>query len=109
VHDRWLDMHKDNPSEQTVWPIELGENLWAEAPPLDRTVPLSELLLRGLDKDTLKRDELKKRCCGTADQYLAAHGLIVDEDSRLKLAKICLATRPSATWQVSRTFGCIAC
>ena len=62
-------MHKDNPSEQTVWPIELGENLWAEAPPLDRAVPLSELLLRGLDKDTLKRDE-SSRSSGDSPEAL---------------------------------------
>jgi Domain of unknown function (DUF6538) len=86
VHDRWLEMHKDNPSEQTDWPIELGANLWAPIPPPDRTVPFSELLLLGLDKDTLKREELKSLCCGTADECLAAHGLIVDDDSRLKLA-----------------------
>ena len=102
VHDRWLEMHKDNPSEQTVWPIELGENLWAPAPPLDRTVPFSELLLRGLDKDTLKRDELKRRCCGTADECLAAHGLIVDEDSRLKLAKAIAAAMQRASLTLAR-------
>jgi Domain of unknown function (DUF6538) len=102
VHDRWLDRHKDNPSDQTDWPIELGENLWAPAPPLDRMVPFSELLLRGLDKDALKRDELKKRCCGTADQCLAAHGLIVDEDSRLKLAKAIAAAMQRASLTLAR-------
>ena len=99
-------MHKDNPSDQTVWPIELGENLWAPEPPLDRAVPFSELLLRGLDKDTLKRDELKRRCCGTADECLAAHGLIVDDDSRLKLAKAIAAAMQrlvslSLVWHVA--------
>ena len=102
VHDRWLEMHKDNPSEQTVWPIELGENLWAPAPPLDCAVPFSELLLRGLDKDTLKRDELKRRCCGTADECLAAHGLIVDDDSRLKLAKAIAAAMQRASLTLAR-------
>jgi uncharacterized protein DUF6538 len=102
VHDRWLELHKDNPSDQTVWPVELGENLWAPEPPLDRAVPLSELLLRGLDKDTLKRDELKRRCCGTADQCLAAHGLIVDDDSRLKLAKAIAAAMQRASLTLAR-------
>jgi integrase len=102
VHDRWLEMHKDNPSDQTIWPVELGENLWAPEPPLERAVPLSELLLRGLDKDTLKRDELKRRCCGTADECLAAHGLIVDDDSRLKLAKAIAAAMQRASLTLAR-------
>ena len=65
-------------------------------------MPFSELLLHGLDKDTLKRDELKKRCCGTADQCLAAHGLIVDEDSRLKLAKAIAAAMQRASLTLAR-------
>jgi integrase len=102
VHDRWLEMHKDNPSEQMDWPIELGENLWAPAPLLDRAVPLSELLLLGLDKDTLKRDELKGGCYGTADECLAAHGLVVDDGSRLKLAKAIAAAMQRASLTLAR-------
>jgi integrase len=102
VHDRWLEMHKDNPSEQTDWPIELGENLWASAPAPDRAVTFSELLLLGLDKDTLKRDELKSRCYGTADECLAAHGLVVDKDSRLKLAKAIAAAMQRASLTLAR-------
>jgi hypothetical protein len=101
VHDRWLEMHMDNPSDQTVWPVELGD-LWAPEPPLDRAVSFSELLLSGLDKDTLKRDELKRRCCGTADECLAAHGLIVDDDSRLKLAKAIAAAMQRASITLAR-------
>ena len=102
VHDHWLEMHKDNPSDQTVWPIELGENLWAPETPFDFALPFSELLLRGLDKDTLKRDELKRRCCSTADECLAAHGLIVDDDSRLKLAKAIAAAMQQASLTLAR-------
>jgi hypothetical protein len=102
VHDRWLDMHKDNPSDQTVWPVELGENLWAPTPQPDGAVSLSELLLSGLDKDTLKRDALKRRCYGTADECLAAHGLIVDDDSRLKLAKAVAAAMQRASLTLAR-------
>jgi uncharacterized protein DUF6538 len=104
VHDRWLDMHKENPSEQRDWPIELGEDLWATEPvlPLDGAVSFSELLLRGVDKETLRRDELKRQCSGAADECLAAHGLIVDEDSRLKVAKAIAAALQRASVTLAR-------
>ena len=98
-------MHKDNPSDQTVWPVELGENLWAAEPPLDFTVPFSEPLERGIDWDMLKRNELKLRCRGTADECLAAYGLIVDDDSRLKLAKAIAAAMQRASLDLSLVWG----
>ena len=30
VHDRWLEMHRDNPSQQSFWSTEHGAALWNE-------------------------------------------------------------------------------
>src|ERR1051325_3716691 len=35
AHDRWLEMHRDNPSEQTFWPTHLFSKLWAPPAPID--------------------------------------------------------------------------
>src|SRR4051794_22251773 len=29
VHDRWLELYKDNPSQQTAWRTDNGSKLWA--------------------------------------------------------------------------------
>ena len=39
AHDRWLEMHRDNPSEQTFWPTHLFSKLWAPPAPIDLNDP----------------------------------------------------------------------
>ncbi|WP_458438919.1 hypothetical protein [Methylorubrum extorquens] len=32
----WIDQHRDEPSQQAFWRIDLGENLWPRRPPAGR-------------------------------------------------------------------------
>ena len=37
AHDRWLEMHRDNPSQQAFWDIELGDRVFAPSKRLTST------------------------------------------------------------------------
>jgi hypothetical protein len=75
VHDRWLEMHRDFPSQQTFWRTELFERLWKRSPTLD------------MDPEWFTIHQLEQWCGERADEGLAAYGLVVDDQSRLRLAK----------------------
>jgi hypothetical protein len=70
AHDRWLDLHRDNPSEQTLWPTHLGERVFAPPPAVDWGVPIS--LSTEIDWDAMKVTELEKWCTGHADDLARA-------------------------------------
>jgi hypothetical protein len=40
-HDRWLESYRDNPSQQTIWRIDLFERMWVAAPLDDLTASTS--------------------------------------------------------------------
>jgi integrase len=86
VHDRWLQQHLENPSQQTAWNVDLADRLFA--PPrilksYDILDPDFELLMDG---DSRQISRMEKWCFEIADERLAAHGLLVDETSRRVLA-----------------------
>ena len=85
VHDQWLQQHRDNPSGQTYWQVNLGEHLFA--PPEVLTVDKLQggKFLTDFDPIAFKVLEMEKWCQGAADERLAAHGLVVDDRSRRKL------------------------
>src|SRR5215213_7951406 len=87
VHDRWLEIHADNPSQQVFWRTDLMDRLWAPQPTWDVDVLLEKTIQWHFDPDTRKAKEQEPWCEKRADECLAARGLIVDEASRLKLAK----------------------
>jgi integrase len=101
AYDRWLAAHRDNPSDQVFWPVELGEKVWAPSPPWDPNTPYLDHL-RATLKDDLKAQELRGWCLRQADQCLAGHGLVVDESSRLKLAKAIAAAIQRASLTLAR-------
>ncbi len=86
VHDRWLTLHKDNPSEQVFWPVDLGDKLFPPAPSIWAS-PGPELSLTTFNVEELRRQELESWCLGQADEQLSLRGIRVDEVGRLKLAK----------------------
>jgi len=102
AHDRWLEMHRDNPSEQAFWPTNVGEKVFAPPPPIDCSLPISEIVTSGFDKDTLKIMELKEWCFRSADDFATARGLVLDEDSRVRLAKAVAAAIQRASLTVDR-------
>lgn len=86
VHDRSLARHRDNPSDQTFWPIELGSTLFP-APPSAWATSSASTRLTHLDLEEFRRQELEKWCILQAAEHFAAQGLRIDDASRLKLAK----------------------
>jgi integrase len=98
AYDRWLEIHRDNPSEQVFWHTELADKLWTPLP--RRTVPIEELWK--LDRTFGKIARLEEWCLEQADDCLRTHGLMVDEGSRLKLAKAIAAAVQRASLTLAR-------
>jgi integrase len=86
VYDWWIETYRDNPSDQVHWSTETGAELWVPAKPVAVDQPIGETVAANA-LEQLKRDPLEKWCMAQADELLAARGLVVDEGSRLKLAK----------------------
>ncbi|MGE0288554.1 MAG: DUF6538 domain-containing protein [Bradyrhizobium sp.] len=89
AHDRWLEQHRDNPSQQTSWDIELGGRLFGPRKPLKSLLADLE---RSLDFSAPQSPDdnifrMESWCLQAADDCLAVHGLVVDDQSRRTLAR----------------------
>ncbi len=102
AHDRWLEIHRDNPSEQILWPTNLGDKVFAPPPPIDWNVPISTTLSTEIDWDAVKIKELETWCFAQADSLARARGLMLDESSRAKLAKAVAAAVQRASLTLER-------
>jgi integrase len=102
AHDRWLEIHRDNPSKQTLWPTSLGDKVFAPPPPIDWNAPISTTLYTEIDWDAVKIKELETWCFRQADSLARARGLMLDEDSRAKLAKAVAAAVQRASLTLER-------
>ena len=86
VHDRWLQQHQENPSQQTAWNVDLADRLFAPPRRL-KSYDISDPDFEGsMDGDSRQISGMEKWCFGIADECLAAHGLLADEASRRVLA-----------------------
>ncbi len=99
AHDFWPERHRDNPSEQVLWPTHLFDKLWAPPEPINYRDP--ERTFR-IDPDWYKVQQLEAWCCERASECLTAHGFVVDEGSRLKLAKAIAAAVQRASLTLAR-------
>ena len=86
VHDRWLQHHQDNSSDQTSWRTDLADRLFVPAEALSMDDFRSGKFLTNFDADAFEVLKMEKWCQGVADERLAAQGLVVDDKSRRKLA-----------------------
>src|ERR1700733_11548314 len=86
VHDRWLQQHQDNPSQQTSWRTDLADRLFAPLGALTMDDIRSRKSLTNFDPDAFETLKMEKWCQEVADERLAAYGLVVDDGSRRKLA-----------------------
>jgi hypothetical protein len=88
VHDRWLQQHMENPSQQTLWRIDLGDRLFK---PTQASQSFDHLYLTAatveIDRDGLRVREMEKWCLEWASERAAAQGLQLDEDGQRTLAK----------------------
>ena len=89
AHDRWLQQHQDNPSQQTFWNADLGDRLFG--PPETGKELLAEVErlcnFSVLNQPEDKIFDMEQWCLQIADDCLALHGLIVDDQSRRVLAR----------------------
>ena len=99
AHDSWLRQHRDNPSEQVFWPTRLFGKLWAPPEPVNFLDP--ERAYR-FDPDWYTVRTLEQWCSERTNECLKQHGLVVDEDSRLKLAKAIAAAVQRASLTLAR-------
>jgi integrase len=86
VHDRWLQQHLENPSQQTAWNVDLADQLFAPPPRLKSYDILDPDFEGSMDGDILQISKMEKWCFEIANECLAAHGLRVDQTSRRVLA-----------------------
>ncbi len=82
LFDRWIELHRDEPSQQTRWRTDLFENLWRPPTADELSHPLGEI-----DVDGVKRREMEALAFEGADTLLQGRGLITDGESRGKLAR----------------------
>lgn len=87
VHDAWLARHYQNPRGPTGWRADLYDQLWTETPPWNMDRPLEDRI-RDLAGDLVSPARSQEQwCLGQAGQCLADLGRVVDEASRLRLAR----------------------
>ncbi len=103
----WLRKYRDNPSEQTFWRTDLYDRLWLwYGPPFPRPDLLNGIGLSSRTgaqiRDDLDIHALETWCLKEADLLLDARDLVVDEASRLKLAKALAAAAQRASLTLAR-------
>jgi integrase len=79
VHDRWLQQHLENPSQQTAWNVDLADRLFAPPRKLKSYDILDPDFEASMDPESRQISRMEKWCFEIADECLAAHGLLVDE------------------------------
>ena len=99
MFENWRAWHRDNPDEQGIWQTHLYDDLWADEPPDPQLAPGE---IGSISIDTLTVRALRGFCFQQADFGLAEHGVRVDEQSRVKLAKAIAAAFQRASVVLER-------
>jgi hypothetical protein len=86
VHDRWLQQHLENPSQQTAWDVDLADRLFAPPRKLKSYDILDPDFEASMDLESRQISRMEQWCFEIADECLAAQGLLVAETSRRVLA-----------------------
>ncbi len=102
IHDRWLQHHQDNPSDQTSWRTDLADRMFAPAKALSMDDIRGGRILTDIDMDAFEVRKMEKWCQEVADERLAAHGLVVDDKSRRKLTVAVGAAVQRASMSLAR-------
>ncbi|WP_024510062.1 DUF6538 domain-containing protein [Bradyrhizobium sp. ARR65] len=104
AHDRWLEQYRDNPSQQTFWDTSLRDRLFGP-PKTDKELLAEVERLRNfsvLDGPEDKIFRMEQWCLQAADDCLALHGLVVDDQSRRTLARAIAAGIQRASLTLAR-------
>lgn len=100
IYDKWLKLHHDDPTFQVGWHVDLYATLWTakplpeiEAQPgVPGTLPITNVFYRSM----------RLRCFQEADSILSRNGFVVDEWSRMKLARAIGAALQRASLTLGR-------
>jgi integrase len=97
IHDRWLRQHRDNPSQQTAWNVDLVDQVFVK-----QNAPKSFDFLYDntdtvLDRDRLKVLQMEKWCLELADECSTVQGFVIDDDGRRVLASAIAAALQRAS------------
>jgi integrase len=84
AYEWWINLHRDNPSEQTVWKTKFFDKLWTWP---SKYVPLAEEILHWEEDGYFDRIAMEKFCRERVQELLASGGLRTDELSRPKIEK----------------------
>jgi integrase len=103
AHDNWLARYRDNPSQQTVWDVELGDRLFAPPKPV-KSNDFDFLYDSAISVDPQQVHILRMEqlCRQWADDCLANAGLVVDEQSRRILARAIAAAVQRASLTLAK-------
>ena len=87
VYDWWLDQHRENPSKQSLWDVDLGDRVFAprKARPYDE--PIDAKSFFKITPGDVKVLELEAWCLAGAKERLSASGRLADDESHRVVAK----------------------
>ncbi|MCK1333435.1 hypothetical protein IVB57_35230 [Bradyrhizobium sp. CW9] len=102
AYERWFEQHRDNPSLQTVWNVELGGRLFAPAPKPKAGQIYDGTFLSDLNPDDFERLSMEMWCLDGADERLKACGFKPDEGNRRTPAKAIAAAVQRASLMLER-------
>jgi hypothetical protein len=103
AYDNWLARYRDNPSQQTIWDVDVGDRLFAPPP----HVKLSDFdflyeTTISVDRQQAAVLRMEQMCFQWADDCLAHRGLVVDEQGRKVLARAIAAAIQRASLVLAR-------
>ena len=98
MYSYWLARHRDNPSDQTFWPLDAYDLIWKQ-PSVEARSDAAAYALPNFDA---KITMLEQWCFEQADLLLMARDMQVDVESRSKLAKAISAAVQRASLKIAR-------
>jgi hypothetical protein len=86
IHDRWLQQHRDNPSQQATWNVDLADQVFVKQKAPKSFDFLYDNTHMVLDRDRLQVLQMEKWCLELADECSKIQGFVIDDDGRGVLA-----------------------
>lgn len=88
AYDQWLQMYRNNPSQQTGWDVVAGDRLFGPPQTREQIRAASLRVLDGapeLPEDKIFR--MEQACLDAADGYLTANGIFINFENRRTMAR----------------------
>jgi hypothetical protein len=102
IHDRWLQQHRDNPSQQTGWNVDLADQVFVKQKAPTSFDFLYDNTYTVVDRDQLKVLQMEKWCLELADECSTVQGFVIDDDGRRVLASAIAAALRRASLTLGR-------